>query len=178
MNLHPRSTRIPAVLASASGAVLLLAGCAGIAAEAGDAPPTREDLPPIQQSDEQRATVADGVVDEQEYADGFERYQSCMSEAGWSLVSVEETGYLIEYSVPEEAVVRGDDDRCYQREFAEVDTRWQLAHEDESYTTRLYQRCLSEAGVTPTDEADAVFAQLGEHGIDQGVPRARRPVDP
>jgi len=160
------STSIPAALAGAAGALLLLVGCTSPAAEAESAPITRAELPAISPSEEQQAAIADGEVDETEYTDGFERYESCMREAGWSLVGVDRTGYLIEYSVPDEAVVRGDDDRCSQREFAEIDTLWQLAHEDESYTTRLYQHCLREAGVDPAEDAAAVFAQLGEHDLD------------
>ncbi|GAA2023328.1 hypothetical protein GCM10009819_02550 [Agromyces tropicus] len=149
-----------------AGAVLSTTGCAAATAKAGSGV-AREDLPPIQQSLEQRSALADDSVTRGEYTSAFSRYRDCLKDDGFEVVSIKERGNLIEYSVPADAVSTGSDDRCYLSEFAEIDQRWQLAHEDESFTTKMYQACLNASGVPASESATEVWAQLEANGLDE-----------
>jgi hypothetical protein len=75
-------------------------------------------------SDGQAAALADGVVTHEEYLAAFQRFADCMAEAGFDIHG-EVDGRLMSYSVPDAAVLSGDDHRCYGAEFLEVDVRWQ-----------------------------------------------------
>lgn len=80
-------------------------------------------------STEQSQALADGVVTEDEYREGFARFEACLAEAGFALYAVDDTAAIIEYSVPGEAVWSGDDERCYSSEFVGLDIEWQVSHE-------------------------------------------------
>lgn len=80
-------------------------------------------------SAEQEQALADEIVTEEEYRAGFARYESCLAAAGYPLHAVDETGAVIEYSIPAEAVSAGDDERCYTSEFARLDVLWQISQE-------------------------------------------------
>lgn len=74
----------------------------------------------------QQEAIADGVVTEAEYHAGFDRYAKCMSDAGHPVVFIDETGPIIEYSNPAEAVYSGHESRCYASEFERLDSTWQI----------------------------------------------------
>ncbi|MEV8358249.1 hypothetical protein [Microbacterium sp. NPDC076895] len=80
-------------------------------------------------STEQSQALADGVVTEDEYREGFARFEACLAEAGFALYAVDDTAPIIDYSVPGEAVWSGDDERCYSSEFVGLDIEWQISHE-------------------------------------------------
>ncbi|GAA2030462.1 hypothetical protein GCM10009819_12760 [Agromyces tropicus] len=80
-------------------------------------------------SEAQQAALADGVVTEAEYRDGFARYAACMTDAGHPLLRIDESGTIIDYSNTAEAVNSGKDQRCYDSEFANLDVAWQLDQE-------------------------------------------------
>jgi hypothetical protein len=164
--MQTRSTLLRMMVAAV---ILSTAGCAATTAQAGDGAVMREDLPLIQRSAEQKAAIADGVITRAEYTSGFDRFTACLKRAGFEVVSVRETGNLIEYSVPADAVATGDDDRCYRGEFVEIDRGWQLAHEDESSTTRMYQACLDANGVPASTSAEEVWKQMERHGLDEKI---------
>jgi hypothetical protein len=154
-----------ATFAAATAAALLLAGCAVSTASAGDAPVTREDLPEIVASDQQLIELEDGVTEE-EYGAAFDRFDSCMTAAKQPLVGVEEGEYLITYSMLASAYDSGDYDRCYFTEFQRIDEQWQYLNKDKSTANRVYQGCLTAAGVSPKESSEEVWAQLLEAGID------------
>lgn len=146
-------------------AALACAGCSVPGASADGAPLTRDELPPVGPSAQQTMALADGSVSLPEYQDAFARYEDCMSDAGQPLANITRGEQVIEYSVPDEAVQSGDDDRCYQREFAGVDEAWQIANEDDSFTTRLLQACLIGHGLTPLESAVDVAEQAAAAGL-------------
>lgn len=160
-------TRTTVLRLMVAAAILSTAGCAATTAQAGSGAVMREDLPPIQQSAEQKDAIADGVITRGEYTSGFARFSACLNQAGFDVVAVKENGNLIEYSVPADAVATGDDDRCYRGEFVDIDRGWQLAHEDESFTTRMNQACLDANGVPASKSAEEVWKQLERHGLDE-----------
>jgi hypothetical protein len=83
---------------------------------------------PVEASAEQSAALADGVVTEAEYREGFARYQRCMTEAGY-LVSVSDApGPLISYTSSDAAVDSGVEGACYAAEFDSVDLAWQSSN--------------------------------------------------
>jgi hypothetical protein len=146
-------------------AALTCTGCSVTGASADGAPLVRDELPPIGLSPRQTMALADGSVSISEYQESFARYEACMSDAGHPLANITRGEELIEYSVPDEAVQSGNDDRCYQREFAGVDEAWQIANEDDSFTTRLLQACLIGHGITPFESAVDVAEQAAAAGL-------------
>ncbi len=76
---------------------------------------------------DQREAVQDNVVTRAEYRSGFDRYRACLSDEGYELVSVNDTGPVIDYSVAAEAADLGIEGPCYKRHFYVVDLVWQLA---------------------------------------------------
>ena len=77
----------------------------------------------------QQEALADGTVTEAEYRDGFARYQQCMTDAGYPLGSVDDAGTVISYVTSGESVQSGVEGRCYDAEFGDLDSRWQVANE-------------------------------------------------
>ena len=80
-------------------------------------------LPPA--SAEQSAAMADGTVTEAEYHEGFERYQQCMTDAGYPVDVADAAGPLIRYSNSGPAVDSGSEGACYAAEFRSIDIAWQ-----------------------------------------------------
>jgi hypothetical protein len=74
----------------------------------------------------QQEAITDGVATEAEYRAGFDRYSECMSDAGYPVVFIDQTGTIIQYSNRMEAVTSGHEARCYASEFEQLDTAWQL----------------------------------------------------
>ena len=97
----------------------------------------------------QNAALTDGVVAETEYRDGFVRYSTCMTDAGFPLERVDESGTIIAYSTASDSVTSGMEGRCYAEEFALLDMGWQAQNEDTSETAGLIGACLTARGITP-----------------------------
>lgn len=91
-----------------------------------------------------------------------------MADGGFDILVNGESFDLIDYAIPVEANEAGVDEPCYRAEFEQVDTVWQLAHEDTSYTAEVFRECLAERGVDPADTVEAMHGQLTEAGIDAG----------
>jgi hypothetical protein len=123
------------------------------------------DQPLPQPSAAQQAELADGAVTEAEYHAAFERFSQCMSDAGYPVLGGEQVGYLIMYSTSNEAYTAGVDTQCYVAEFQEVDTAWQIAHEDESQNTQILRDCLEAHGIDPPYATADVVAALEDAGI-------------
>jgi hypothetical protein len=77
-------------------------------------------------SEAQHAELADGTVDADEYRAAFARYESCLADAGYRGILIDDSGVLVEYAVPAAAVSDGSDARCYIGEFRAVDQQWQI----------------------------------------------------
>ena len=84
------------------GALLLVGGLAGCSAD----PPTSAPIN-SSSSDKQTGALSDGSVSSDEYQAGFRRYQQCLADAGYELLLGDESGYLVDYSVPDAAVSSG-----------------------------------------------------------------------
>lgn len=82
---------------------------------------------PQEPSAEQAAALADGVVDEQEYLAGLNRYIECMAEAGFTVDVLDTSGPIVEYRIGNDSVLDGADERCYAAEFRELDMAWQIS---------------------------------------------------
>jgi hypothetical protein len=83
-----------------------------------------------QMSAQQAADVADGVVTPTEYVSAYNRFDACMAEAGYPQIVVPEAGTPLTHGPnydPRESIVA--DTVCYPREFEQVDTLWQDAHQ-------------------------------------------------
>jgi hypothetical protein len=124
-------------------------------------------------SAEQTAALADGVVEFAEYEEGFRRYRACLEAAGYELGSGpdgEEIGTMVdthlEFSVPDAAVQSGEDERCYQSEYFQLDMNWQIAHADESLQTEHWRSCLTENGIAPAETSEEIWDQIVKAGLD------------
>jgi hypothetical protein len=84
---------------------------------------------PQEPSAEQAAALADGVVDEQEYLAGLNRYIDCVAQAGFTIDVLDTGEPVARYVVPDAAVQDGADERCYAAEFRELDIEWQISQE-------------------------------------------------
>ena len=113
-----------------------------------------------------RKAMKDGKVTYDEYHDGYERYAACMRKAGYPLVEKGMDRSLIDYAVPSEAVDKGVDKRCYDREFGPLDDAWQLAHVETSESTEILRQCLVKAGIKPGKTRADVDKQIDDNHID------------
>ena len=69
------------------------------------------------------------------------------------------------YSTSNEAYLAGVDQQCYVAEFQEVDSTWQVAHQDTSETARFLRDCLAEHGIDPPQTMEEINAALDDAGI-------------
>lgn len=113
----------------------------------------------------QTAALADGVVSREEYVTAYQRFSACMSEAGFPLAFVDLDKTVIEYSTTQESETDGASPRCYGREFGQIDSTWQIANEDTSYTAQLLGECLLERGITAGATMAEKLAQLEDAGM-------------
>jgi hypothetical protein len=125
----------------------------------------QEPTPP-EPSEFQRASLADGVVTQDEYRSGYERFATCMTEAGFPLAFVDTSPTVIDYSTSQESETDGASPRCYTREFEQVDTAWQVANQDTSETASWLAECLTAKGIAPAPTLDEKVAQLDAAGLD------------
>lgn len=103
------------------------------------------------------------VVTQQVYEEAYTNFETCMNDAGASLVAQRVVGGVHEFSYLSEA--QPVYDKCYV-DFAPVDFRWQIAQSYESETFVRYRECLTEIGVVPGKDAETVLAQVEESGLD------------
>jgi len=177
----PDSAGLPpwrAVVGAAGAALLLAVGIAASTtpwASAAGAPTSStpdstrsydQAFSTVEMSPEQTAALDDRHVDAAEYLAGFERLRSCLAAAGFELVDVAESNHTKSYGVPVDAVDSGVEGACYSIEFEQVDMHWQLDHADTSESTRVMRACLTENGLEPVGDAEAIGEQLKASGID------------
>ena len=114
----------------------------------------------------QAAALADDKVTWDEYKEGFDAYRSCLEKAGFTLFQPKRKEYLMDFGVPGAAVDSGDDARCYDYYWAQVDGKWQVAHDDVSYTARWLANCLRSKGITPKEKKADNADLLKANGIE------------
>ena len=108
----------------------------------------------------QAAALSDGVVTETEYRDGFDRYSSCMTDAGHPVLGIDTSGTIIDYFNDSSAVTSGVEGRCYEGEFSDLDIDWQMQNQDTSETANVVGGCLTAHGVAPEPTLEARWVQL------------------
>lgn len=141
----------------------LLSGCT---ATASTQPSPSGPFPSDNISEAQAAEIADGVVTSDEYHAAFNRFSACVKAGGFDLLVEGEKYDLINYSIPGAARDAGVDEPCYFDEFAQVDTIWQLAHADTSYTAEVHRNCLIDNGISPKETEEEMWQQLKDANID------------
>jgi hypothetical protein len=81
-------------------------------------------------SAQQAADIADGTITPAEYVSAYNRFDACMAEAGFPQTTIPAAGTPFSHGPnydPKEQIV--SDTVCYPREFEQVDTLWQAAHQ-------------------------------------------------
>lgn len=120
------------------------------------------ELESVPMSAEQQAALADGIVTEEEYLAGFDRYRACVRDRGFDLELVERRGPFMSYAHSEEA--RPDADECFWREYQELDTSWQLGHQEDTEQFAAVNYCLEVEGHATGStmaEAENLLAEAG-----------------
>lgn len=113
----------------------------------------------------QTAELADGQVTREEYEAAFDRFASCMADAGHPLLRVDRSRTLIDYSLTDDAVYSKAEPQCYVGEFRDVDIAWQLAHQDTSESAKRLRECLTAAGIAPAPTSEENTQKLKDAGI-------------
>ncbi len=104
-------------------------------------------------------------VDYDSYLSGFQRYSACLEAEGYRPIVHDADPPIVNYSVSEAAVSSGVDERCYIREFAPLDSAWQIANEDGSEWAETLRRCLAERGFNPAGSLAGMEEQRTMAGI-------------
>lgn len=98
-------------------------------------------------SDLTLADLADGTVTEDEFQASFERYRSCLRNAGYELENIHANGPFIGYSTPAAAVESGVDDECFFSEYFAPLTIWESLNQAENERQNRIHRCVGEHGI-------------------------------
>ena len=124
-------------------------------------------------SADQKAALADKKVTYDEYLAGWNRYVACEADAGYTVTKTDETNQVISGQVPDGAVQSGVDAKCYDAEFAQIDTIWQISREDTSPQANAFRECLEAHNVKPAKTERKMIEQLESNGIDRDACRDR-----
>lgn len=138
--------------------VMVLASCATSPTLRPAGEPDESVTAAIEESAELRDAMESGV-DFDSYLAGFQRFSACLESEGYGLVVHDADPPVVDYSIPEAAVDAGAEERCYIREFAPLDSAWQVANEDSSEWAEILRRCLGERGLAPADSLVDMEAQ-------------------
>ncbi|NYD75603.1 hypothetical protein [Leifsonia soli] len=117
-------------------------------------------------SEQQRSELADSHVTYDEYQAAFTRFVVCLEAGGFVVEKVGESNQVIDYRIPEAASKGGTSSRCYDREFRQVDARWQVSREDTSAQAARFRDCLVAAGIEPRATEREMYDQLIAAHID------------
>lgn len=110
--------------------------------------------------DEQSATT------EHEYRTAFQQFATCMEAAGHPLRVSDDTGTVIDYSLPESAITSGAESTCYTP-FQPIDIAWQIQNAYSSAASVQVRECLESAGIQPAGTVEDEHAQLVDAGLDE-----------
>lgn len=147
-----RALAIAAVLATAA----MLSGCSQV----GGSPPQPTNTAHVgaSASEPQSQAMTDGRVTQDEYEAGFRRYSECVAKGGYQVSRGATENNEIQYTVP--LAAKKVSDACYQKEFANIDTAWQNANIDTSYTAQVLRDCLVSHKITPKQHFLDMEAQV------------------
>lgn len=108
------------------------------------------------------------------YEAAYAAFAQCMRDNGSGLAAEYMEGGVHQYSYL--AVDESAHTVCYPP-FQQIDMAWQVAHTHDSPTYVALRKCLTEIGVTPAGDAQGVYQQVLDHGIDPTScqPPARNP---
>ncbi|MBD3780151.1 MAG: hypothetical protein IE923_12925 [Micrococcales bacterium] len=154
-------------LAAAAVLAWVLGGCTPATQDArldGGPPSPSPSVSPVE-SPELLAALASGEVGHDAYLAGFERFAACLSREGHEVVVHDDSGPVVDYSIPGAAVTSGAEEDCYAREFGPLDVAWQVAQRDTSEWARVARRCLEDRGTEPAGTVDEMEQQLADARI-------------
>ncbi len=169
-----RRSGLLAVAAIGITLTAMLAGCS-TSTPGGDRTPVMASspAPAAKMSADQKAALSDKKVTYDEYLAGWDRYVACEAAAGYTVTKTDETNQVIMGQVPDGAVQSGVDAKCYDAEFAQIDTIWQVSREDTSPQANAFRECLEAHHVTPAKSERKMIEQLESNGIDRDACRDR-----
>lgn len=122
--------------------------------------------PEPEASVEQESILSDGTVTAEEYRAAFDRFSTCMTDAGYPLLGIDDSRPIINYSIESAAVDSGEERDCYASHFKLVDMEWQVANEDTSETADIVRQCLINNGVAPAATLKEMDQQLRAISVD------------
>lgn len=103
---------------------------------------------------------------EQEYRAAFQQFATCLEAAGHPVIVSDDTGTVIDYSLPESAISSGDEATCYAP-FQAIDIAWQIQNAYTSPASMQVRECLEAAGLEPAGTVEDEHAQLVDAGLDE-----------
>jgi len=103
------------------------------------------------------------VVTAEMYEAAYAQLKQCMRDHGTGLAAEYMEGVVHAYSylAVDESVYAV----CYP-DFEQIDRAWQIAHSYDSPTYVALRKCLTDIGVTPASDAEGVYQQILDNGID------------
>lgn len=141
--------------------LVLMGGCAGESANPTTALNLDQDM-----SKQQQEALADNKVTNDEYHAGYAGFSACMTRAGYPLIDLGESHEVIQYSIPAAAVDAGADVECYTHYFEQLDIKWQVSRQDDSYTADVIRRCLTSHNIAPAQTLEEMLKQLDSQQIE------------
>ena len=111
------------------------------------------------------AAVPATAVTQAQYDAAFFDFADCLRREG-HVVLYTRGEYLMDMSIPNDAVADGSFADCYTRHFMATDSAWQLANEHRSPTQQRLRDCLRALGVDPEESIVGVQRQLEDHRVD------------
>ena len=153
------------VMALAGVLFLALAGCTS---EAPQVQPAMQGPagPDLKMSKAQTNALADGKVTFDEYKAATRRYVACDAKAGYTVQVGQLVNDQYQMAIPDAARQSGVDNKCDQREFFFISSKWQIAHEDTSQVAVATGKCIAAKGYQPQKTWPNRYAQARKLGID------------
>lgn len=105
------------------------------------------------------------TVTESEYRAAFAEFLDCTDAEGFGVIINDDSGTVIDYAIPEDAVQRGPEETCYTP-FMPIDAAWQVANEDTSETALLIRECLEGLGYESDGTSAGDWRIIQENGLE------------
>lgn len=104
-------------------------------------------------------------VTESEYRAAFDEFAACMSAEGYGVIIHDDSGTVIDYSIPGDAVTSGVEQVCYEP-FMPIDAAWQVANEDTSDYALAVRECLEELGYESDGTSAGDWQIVQDNGLE------------
>lgn len=111
------------------------------------------------------ADVEELTVTQSEYRSAFDEFAACMSAEGYGVIIHDDSGTVIDYSIPGDAVTSGIEDVCYEP-FMPIDAAWQVANEDTSEFALAVRECLEELGFESDGTSAGDWQIIQDNGLE------------